>query len=117
MGRTFSFMIVILAGLTSAQSLFATDIEGEIRTEPNSGFAVNATVQLLQARFLLDERMVGTDGHFKFRNITTGSYVIVARLEGYIDEEVPLLIERRSPREFVPITLRPAKPFTDRRGE
>ena len=117
MGRTFSFVIVILAGLARVQSLFAADVEGEIRTEPNSGFAVNATVQLLQARFLLDERMVGTDGRFKFRNIPAGTYVIVAKLEGYIDEEVSLLIERRSPREFVPITLRPAKPLTDRRGE
>ena len=117
MGRTFSFLIVILAGLTSAQSLFATDIDGEIRTEPNSGFAVNATVQLLQARFLIDERMVGTDGRFKFRNIRGGSYVIVAKLEGYTEEEVPLLIDRGGPREFVPITLRPAKPLTDRRGE
>jgi tetratricopeptide (TPR) repeat protein len=110
-------MILILGGLTSVQSLFATDIDGEIRTEPNSGFAVNATVQLLQARFLLDERIVGTDGRFKFRNITSGSYVIVAKLEGYTDEEVPLLIERRSPREFVAMTLRPAKPLTDRRGQ
>src|SRR5262245_5202955 len=117
MGRALPFVIVILAGLTSVQSLLATDVEGEIRTEPNSGFAVNATVQLLQSRFLVEERMVGTDGRFKFRNIRGGAYVIVVKLEGYAEEEVPIQFDRGSPREFVPITLRPAKPISDQRGE
>jgi tetratricopeptide (TPR) repeat protein len=89
--------------------LLAADIEGEVRAEPNSTVALNAKVQLLNLRFLVDERMIGTDGRFKFRNIGAGSYVIAVQLEGYVEQEVSVVIERRMPRAFIPILLQPIK--------
>jgi tetratricopeptide (TPR) repeat protein len=80
--------------------------------EPHYGAAVNARVQLLSLRFVVDEQILGTDGRFKFRNVSAGSYVIAVHLEGYVDQEMTTVVGRRSPREFVPFTLQPTKGAT-----
>src|SRR5262245_36402549 len=114
MPRALYCMLLLALG---ARTLLAADIDGEVRIAPSSAVAVNAKVQLFNARFVVDERIVGTDGRFKFRNVTAGAYVVAVQLEGYVDEEVTLTVERRSPREFVPLTLRPAKSATEPHAE
>ena len=107
----------IILFATGATALLAADIDGEVRIGPQYGAAANARVQLLSSRFVVDERMLGTDGRFKFRNIPPGSYEIAVQLEGYVDQEVSVIVGRRSPREFVPITLQPAKSAAEGHGE
>src|SRR5437868_3169831 len=114
MVRTLCFLAILMI---SATALFSADIEGEVRVLPGAAFAFNARVQLLSSRFVIDERVTGTDGRFKFRNISAGSYVIVVRFEGYADEEVSIIVERRSPREFVPVALQPTKAAPEGIGE
>lgn len=116
MQRMFRFAYGLVLALSLAATLDAADIDGEVRVGRYATFAVNARVQLLSSRFVVDERIVGTDGRFKFRNINPGAYVIAVHLDGYLDEEVQVGIERRSPREFVPVTLQPVAPPAEGRG-
>ena len=95
----------ILFVLIGAVPLVSGDIEGRIRAGSDLKRAV---IQLLRERIVVEERLLGSDARFEFRDLNRGSYIVRIRADGYAEEEVAVDLLRRNSHEMVSIDLHPA---------
>src|SRR5262249_610442 len=83
-------------------TLFAVDIDGEVRLSGQRGLAKPATVQLVRQGQVAYERFTGLDGRFEFRNVEAARYVIRAVYGDMPETQVTLDAIGGNPRFSVP---------------
>lgn len=105
---------LVLFVLVTGVPLAASDIEGQVRA--GSDVVTRATVQLLRDRVPVEEHPIGSNGQFEFRNLNIGSYSVRVRAEGFLEEEVGVLLIRNNSRQVILIELRPLRPNTSSNG-
>jgi predicted Zn-dependent protease len=69
-------------------TLFAVDIDGEVRLGGRHGLDKPATVQLIRAQQVLHEQFTDLDGRFEFRSLEPSRYVVRAIYQDMPEAEV-----------------------------
>ena len=97
---------ILVSVLMATTPLAPGDIEGQVRAGTRPDLA-HATIQLLREQRVVEERLIGANGRFEFRNLSVGYYVIRVRVESYLEEEVSVFVRSANSREVLMIELRP----------
>lgn len=101
---------IIVFLVLGAIPLAASDIEGRVRAGGQGPDVIKrATIQLLHESLIAEERLLGSDGRFEFRNLARGAYTIRIRAEGYQEQEITVNLVRPTSRESIQVDLRPLR--------
>jgi predicted Zn-dependent protease len=105
---------IVLCVLLAAASLHASEIEGQVRA--NGAVVIQGTVQLFRERVPMEDRFIGSNGRFEFRNLMPGSYSVRIRAEGFSEQEVAVTLITVKSREVVMVDMRPVDKATPKPG-
>jgi tetratricopeptide (TPR) repeat protein len=99
---------ILMLWIAANAAVFASEIDGHVRA--NGDYRV-ATVQLLRAgdSMVMEEKLIGVDGRFQFRNLRNGSYVLKVRAQGFEQAEIGVQLVLPTSREAVQVDLRPVR--------
>ena len=100
-------IVFLFSAVLFPVSIYAVDINGQVRIGARSGLPNPATVQLVRERQVVLEQFTGLDGRFEFPSVEPGRYVIRAKYEDMPETEV--VVEALRGNYRVPITIQPPK--------
>jgi len=98
-------------------TLFATDIDGEVRLGGRPGLEKPATVQLLHDHSVVSEQFTDLSGRFEFQSVEPTRYIVRAVYADMPEAEVTIDVIGSTAHYRVPvITIRPPKEKVEKAG-